>query len=77
MLGLMHKRPLFTMIKNADFSGSLHTNPYKFRQYGISEFSFDVNGKIVPSDVLTLDMHHYEASAMGYMIIFERSGLHL
>ena len=41
------------MNKNADFNGSVDTNPYKFREY-----SLYVNGKLVPSVSLTLDMDH-------------------
>ena len=33
------------MIKNADFNGSVDTNPYKFRHY-ISEISLNVNGSV-------------------------------
>ena len=39
VLGLLPKRLLFAMIKNTDFNGSVDTNPYKFRHYGIIEFS--------------------------------------
>jgi len=44
------------MIKFAYFNGSVDTNPYKFSNYYISEFSHYVNGKLVPSEGLTLDM---------------------
>jgi hypothetical protein len=40
VLGPLPKGMLFTILKNADFSGSVDTNPYKFRHYDISEFSF-------------------------------------
>ena len=33
------ERLLFTMVKNADFIGTIDTNPYKFRHYDISDFS--------------------------------------
>ena len=35
--GPLHKRLLFTMIKNSDFNGSVDTHPYKFR-HDFSEF---------------------------------------
>jgi len=44
VLGPLPKLLLFTMIKNANFIGSVDTTPYKFRHY-ISEFSLYVNGK--------------------------------
>jgi len=43
------------MIKNADFIGPLDINPFKFRHYGISDFSIFVNRKLVPSEGLSLD----------------------
>ena len=64
VLGPFPKRPLFTMIKNAYFNGSVDTNPYKFRHYD-SEFSLYVNGKRVPSEGLTLDMDHEKTTVMG------------
>jgi len=39
------KRLLLTVVKNADFIGTMNTNPYKFQHYDISEFSLTVNGK--------------------------------
>ena len=56
MLGHLPKRLLFAMIKNADFNGSVDTNPYKLRHYDISEYSLYVNGKHVASDGLTVNM---------------------
>jgi len=44
-LGLVPKRLLFTMVKNADFVGTIDTNHYKFHHYDISDFSLFVNGK--------------------------------
>jgi len=45
LLGPVPKRVLFTMVKNADFIGTMDTNPYKFQLYDISNFSLFVNGK--------------------------------
>ena len=59
------------MIKNADFNGSVETNPYKFRHYDIIEFSFYMNGKRVPSESLTLDMYHKKTSVVVYRTLYE------
>jgi len=45
VLGRVPKRLLFTVVNNADFIGTIDTNPYKFRHYDISDFSLFVNGK--------------------------------
>ena len=76
MLGTIPKRLLFTKIKNADFAGSLDTNPYKFRHYDTSDFSLYVNGKRVPSEGLSQDMDHEKTSVTGYRTMFEGSGIH-
>ena len=36
VIGQLPKRLLFTMVKNADFIGSLDTNPFNFRHYDLS-----------------------------------------
>jgi hypothetical protein len=74
VLGPLPIRLLFTMIKNADFNGSVDTNHDKFRHY-ISEFSLYVNGKRVSSEGLTLDIDHVKTSVMGYGTLFEGSGV--
>ena len=43
VLGHVPKRLLFTMVNNADFIGTIDTNPYKFPRYDINDFSFSVN----------------------------------
>jgi len=45
VLGPVPKR-LFTMVKKVDFTGTVDTNPYKFQQYDMSDFSLFVNGKL-------------------------------
>jgi len=40
VLGHVPKLLLFTMVKNADFIGTIDTKPYKFRHYDISDFRF-------------------------------------
>jgi len=38
VLGHVAKRLLFTIVKNAEFIGTMYTNPYKFLHYDISDF---------------------------------------
>jgi len=45
VLGPILKRLLFTMVKNADFIGSLDSNPCRFQHKDNSDFSLFVNGK--------------------------------
>ena len=56
VLGLIPKSLLFTMIRNADFIGSLDTNPYVFRHFDISDLSLFVTGKRENSEVIFIDM---------------------
>jgi len=64
------------MVKNADFIGTVDTNPYKFQLYDISDFSLFVNGKQYPSESLSLGMDHEKTSVVGYRTLFEGSGIH-
>jgi len=73
---LVPKLLLFTMVKNADFIGTIDTNPYKFRHYDIRDFSLFVNGKQYPNEGLSLVMDHEQNSVMGYRTLFEGSGFH-
>jgi len=75
-MGHVPKRLLFTMVKNADFIGSMDTNPYKFRHYDISDFSLFVNGKQFPNEGLFLGKDRENTSVMGYRTLFEGSGIH-
>jgi len=75
VLGPVPKRLLFTMVKNADFIGTMDTNPYKFQHY-ISDFSLFVNGKQYPNEGISLGMDHEKTSVMGYSTLFEGSGIH-
>jgi len=70
------KRLLFTMVKNADFIGTMDTNPYKFQYYGISDFSLFVNGKQYPNEGTSLGMDHEKTPVMGYSTLFEGSVSH-
>jgi len=65
VLGPVPKRLLFTMVKNADFIGTMDTNPNKFQHYDINDFSLFVNGKQYPNEVLSLGMDHEKISVMG------------
>jgi len=76
VLGRVPKRLLFTMVKYADFIGTIDTNHYKFRHYDISDFSLFVNGKQYPNEGLSLGMDHEKTSVMGYRTLFEGSGIH-
>ena len=53
------------MIKNADFNGSVDTNPYKFRHYDNIELSLHVNGKRSPSVGFTVFIDHEKMSVMA------------
>jgi len=76
VLGLVPKRLLFTMVKNANFVGTIDTNPYKFHHYDIIDFSLFVNGKHYPNEGLSLGMDHEKTSVMGNRTLFEGSGIH-
>jgi len=56
VLGPGPKRLLFTMVKDADFIGTVDTSPYKFQHYDIIEFSLFVNAKQYPNEGLSLGM---------------------
>ena len=64
------------MVKNSDFLGSVTTNPYNFRHYGLVSFALNVNGNQIPIEVLSLGMDHEKTSVMGYRTLFEGSGIH-
>jgi len=52
------------MEKNADFLGSVTTNPYNFRHYDLSSFALNVNGKQIHAEGLSLGMDHEKTSVM-------------
>jgi len=64
------------MVKNADFIGTMDTNPYKFQHYDISDFALFVNGKQYRNEGLSLGMDHEKTSVMSYRTLFEGSGIH-
>jgi hypothetical protein len=75
VLGLLSKRLLFTLVKNKDYVGTLNSNPYNFRHYGIREFELYVNGRQIPSEGLHIDTGHEKTTVMGYRTLFEASGI--
>jgi len=76
VLGIIPKRLLFTMVKNTKFLGSVTKNPYHFRQYDLSSFAWNVNGRQVPTEGLSLSMDHEKTSVMWFRTLFEVSGIH-
>jgi len=76
VLGPVPKRLLFTVVKCADFVGTVDTNPHKFQHYDVGDFSLFVNGKQYPNEGLSLGMDHEKTSVMGYRTLFEGSGIH-
>ena len=75
VLGTIPKRILCTMVKNTEFLGYVTTNPYHFRQYDLSSFALNVNGRQVPTEGLSLGMDHEKTLVMGYRTLFEISGI--
>jgi len=71
LLGPVPKLLLFIMVKNADFIGTVDTNPYKFQHY-ISDFSLFVNGKQYSNEGLSLGLDHEKTSVMCYRNFFSK-----
>jgi len=63
------------MVKNTNFTGSLDTNPYKFRHYYITHFTLFVYGKQFPREDQSLGLDHDKTSVMGNRGLFEASGI--
>jgi len=70
------KPPLFTIDKNADFIGSLESNPSSSQHYDMSDFSLFVKGKQLSNKVLSLGMDREKIYVMGYRSLLESSGIH-
>jgi len=64
------------MVKNTKFLGSVTTNPYNFRHYDLSSFALKVNGKLIPTEGLSLGIDHEKTSVMWYRTLFDGSGIH-
>ena len=76
VLGPLPKRLLFWMIKNADFTGSVDSNPYNFQHFNINNFAMYVNGQQTPSGGLTVGTGHEKTTTMAYQTLFSDSGIH-
>jgi hypothetical protein len=76
VLGRISKLLLFRMLKNTDILGSTVSNPYNFRHYDMTNFSFFVNGKQNPNEGLSMDMSHEKSSVFFYNTMLEGSGIH-
>ena len=57
------------MIKNADFTGSVDSNPYNFQHFTINHIAMYVNGQQIPSDGLTVGTGHEKTTTMAYQTI--------
>jgi len=68
---MLPKRLIFTMVKNTDFLGSRHSNPYNLRHYDLTNFIMYVNGRQIPSESLSQNMGHEKTSVTGYATLFE------
>jgi hypothetical protein len=66
---------LFTSGKNKDNLGTLNSNPYSFRQYGIQEIELYVNGRQIASEGLRIDFGREKSTVMGYRTLVEASGI--
>jgi len=63
------------MVKKTAFLGSVMTNPYLFSHYDLNSFALNVNGKQIPTEVLSLGMDHEKTSVIVYRTLFEDSGI--
>jgi hypothetical protein len=75
VLGPLPNRILFTLVTNSDFLGTLDSNPYNFRHYGIRQFELYVSGRQIPSEGLHIDTGREKTTVMGYRTLFEASGI--
>jgi hypothetical protein len=64
------------MLKNTAYLGSMASNPYNFRHYGINYFLLFVNGKQYPNESLTIDTSSEKTSVMAYNTLFDATGIH-
>jgi hypothetical protein len=74
-LGTLPKHLLLALVQNKDYLGTLNTNPYNFRHYGIQEFELNVNGRRIPSEGLHIDTGREKTTVMGYRTLFEALGI--
>jgi len=76
VLGILPKRLLFTMLQNMDFTASSDTNPYLFSHFGLNYFVIYVNGRLVPSEELSLNSAVSKTCTMTYQSLFSGLGIH-
>jgi hypothetical protein len=55
--------------------GTVTTNPYNYRHFGLSNFVMYGNGKKVPTEALNMNMG-LEKTIMDYRTLFEGSVIH-
>jgi hypothetical protein len=75
VLGPLPNRMVFTLVKNMDYLGTIDSDPFNFRHYGILEFTLCVNGRQIPNEALHIDTGHENSTVMGYRTLFEASGI--
>ena len=75
ILGPIPKRLLFVMVDNADFIGSLTTNPFRFNHFDTTYFTLYVNSRQIHSGGLHLDTAREKGSLMIYRTLFEGFGI--
>jgi len=76
VLGNLSKRLLFTIQRNADFTGSAGNNSYLFKHFGLNHFVMCVNGRHVPSEGLTIYTGSAKPFTMAYQTLFNGLGIH-
>jgi hypothetical protein len=76
VMGRIPKRLLFTMVDNKVFLGTINTNPYKFKLFGLRTFTMYVNGRQIPSESLTIDPNHEKSTVMAYKTLFRGTGIY-
>jgi hypothetical protein len=74
--GILPKRLLFKMLRNTDSTGSMDTNPYIFRHFGLNHFVMYVNGRQLPSEGLSLNTASEKTCTMAYQTLFNGLGIH-
>jgi hypothetical protein len=63
------------LVKNKVYLGTLDSNPFNFRPYGIREFALYFNGRQIPIESLLIGTGHEKTTVMEYRTIFEVSGI--
>ena len=66
---------LFTMLRKVDFTGSVDTNPYLYRHFGLNCIVMYTNGRQVPSKALSLNTADTKTCAMAYQTLVRGLGI--